>query len=160
MPTWRMKVNGIRTARPHYGDTPGNQIQGNAASAMPAIPLTPMQAYGGSEVVLGHRGMIAMSSDPQMANYLPTEQVPSRWAPPVAGNVLVPVLTNNAPIITANPNARPVHVPVPISPPYGLSTSAAITRAQGSTGHRRRTGLANPSPQVVPKFSLRGGGTS
>jgi hypothetical protein len=161
MPTWSMRTNGVPTARPHYGDTPGNQIVGNAASWMPAQPLTPTQATGGSEVVLGHRGMIAMSADPQMANYLPTQQVPSRWAPPVAGNVLVPVITNDAPPVgPMNPSTRPIHVPVPISPPYGLSTSAAITRMQGGTGRKRHTGFANPAPVVTPRFPLRGGGTS
>jgi hypothetical protein len=159
--TWRMKVNGVPTRRPHYGDTPNNEIVSNGASYMPAEPATPEQAYGGSVVVLGHRGMVSMSADPQMANYLPTEQVPSRWAPPVAGNVLVPVLTNNLPPTGPhNPQTSPIHIPVPISGPRGLSASRVLQLNQGSHGRRGRTGLANPTPLVRPKFRLRGGGVS
>jgi len=161
MATWRMKVDGVPQGRPHYGDTPGNVQRSNGAAYMPAEPLTPEQAYGGSVVVLGHRGMLTLSQDPQMANYLPTQQVPSRWAPPVAGNVLVPVLTANAPPVgNVNPSTRPEHVPVPISAPYGLSTSQALERSEGGRGRRGHLGMANPSPVVVPRFALRGGGTS
>lgn len=161
MPTWRMKVDGVPVARPHYGDTPGNQVVGNGASWMPAEPATPEQAFGGTVEVLGHRGAIAISQDPQMANYLPSQQVPSRWAPPVAGNVCVPVLTDNAPPVgNVNPWSRPEHVPVPISPPYGLSAARLLQLSKGGHGRRQRTGVANPVPKVTPKFAYRGGGTS
>lgn len=161
MPTYRMKVNGVPTGRPHYGDTPGNQIQGNGASYMPAEPLTPEQAFGGTVTVIGHRGMIARSADPAMANYLPTQQIPSRWAPPVAGNPLVVVLTDNDPPTGPhNPQTSPIHIPVPIAPPYGLSASRVLQLNTGSHGRRGHTGTANPTPLVVPKFRLRGGGTS
>lgn len=159
--TWRMKVSGVPTRRPHYGDTPGNEIVSNGASYMPAMPATPEQAFGGTVVVLGHRGMVSRSADPQMANYLPSQQVPSRWAPPVAGNVLVPVLTNNLPPCgPPNPQTSRVHVPVPISGPRGLSASRVLQLNMGAHGRRGATGLANPSPTVRPRFPLRGGGTS
>lgn len=159
--TWRMKTVGVPTARPHYGDQPGDEILSNAASWMPAEPATPEQAYGGSVVVLGHRGMITRSADPQMANYLPTQQVPSRWAPPVAGTPLVVVLTNNAPPTGPhNPQTSPIHVPVPISPPSGLSTSRVLQLNTGSHGRRAATGVANPVVTVRPKFRLRGGGST
>ena len=161
MPTWRMKTVGVPVRRPHYGDTPGNELVGNAASYMPAVPLTPEQATGGDVVVLGHRGMVSMSADPAMANYLPTTQIPSRWAPPVAGNVLVPVLTAQAPPAgVRNPNITPVHIPVPVSPPYGLAVSAALQRGMPTHGRRAATGLAGPTVTARPKFMLRGGGTT
>ena len=156
-----MKVNGVPQGRPHYGDTPGNEIVGNGASWMPAEPATPEQAYGGTVHVMGHRGMASLGADPQMANYLPSQQVPSRWAPPLQGNVLVSVITDNEPPVgPMNPSTRPEHVPVPISPPYGISTAQALQRFNGPYGRRQKTGYANPSPRVNPKFRLRGGGVS
>lgn len=129
---------------------------------MPAPVLTPEQATGGEVRVFGHRGMIARSSDPKMANYLPTQQIPSRWAPAVAGNALVTVLTReDFPAgVTRGWEGRPIHVPVPISPPEGLAISRAMQIGKGPHGRRGQTGLAGPSPKVAPKFMLRGGGTT
>ena len=162
MPTYRMKTTGVPQGRPHYGDQPGQGITPGGGAWMPAPALTPEQAYGGEVVVLGHRGMIARSADPQMANFLPTTQVPSRWAPPVAGNVLVPVLTaEDFPAgVTRGWQGRPVHVPVPIAPPNGLAISRAMQIGTGPHGRRARTGIAGPTVKSAPKFLLRGGGTT
>jgi len=96
-----------------------------------------------------------------MANYLPTEQIPSRWAPPIAGNQLRPVLTFPAAFMTHIPMNQPEHIPVPVR-----QTNRMAARIKENLDQRRLAfkggpqSLATPTPTVRPRFRLRGGGTT
>src|ERR1700678_962019 len=80
MPTWRIRTEGAPRIRKAYGgSTPSN-----AAAWAPTPLMQPQQAFGGDEVTYGAPRRLVPTGDPKMANYLPAEQIPSRWAAAVA----------------------------------------------------------------------------
>lgn len=158
MPVYRLRTDGVPTSRPcAFG--PGHQS--NGASWAAVALKTPMEATGGTMTTLGHPGSLAPSEDPQMANYLPSTQVPSRWAPPVAGNQLRPIVTQPAALLTHTPQSQPEHIPVPVGTRQTVVSAAQSQLDQNSRAFKGGPqGRATPTPTVRPRFRLYGGGTT
>jgi hypothetical protein len=157
-PYYRLRTDGVPVNRPSaFG--PGHNSNG---ASWASIPLkTPVEATGGTMTTYGHPGSITYVGDPPMANYLPSEQIPSRWAPPVAGNQLRVVVTNPPAFMTHTPNNQPEHIPVPIT-----ASQSNVAKLKDQLNQRQQAfkggprNLATPTPAVRPVFRLYGGGST
>lgn len=168
MPSYRIITMRAPTMRKAYG---GN-VQSNAASFAPTALAPPLGQFGGAEAVYGNPPgpasptRLTLGGDPQMANYLPSEQIPSRWAPPVIYNGRYTVLTTPPQSPLLKRVNRDIHVPMPASQ-RPTSTSAVISNyyqgggnAGGPGRARAPRGIATPTPTARPRFRLFGGGTT
>ena len=167
MPSYRIITMRAPTMRKAYG---GN-VMSNAASFAPTALAPPLGQFGGCEAVYGNPpgpaapNRLTMGGDPQMANYLPAEQIQSRWAPPVIANQRYTVLTNPPQSPFLRRLRRDNHIPMPASQ-RPTNTSAVISNYyQGGqwSGPGRACaprGIATPTPTARPKFRLFGGGTT
>src|ERR1700722_2129884 len=86
----------------------------NAAAYAPIAVSTPQGAFGGDERTFGAPSRVVPGSDPKMANYLPGEQIPSRWAPPVIANQRYTTLTTPSQGPLLRRISRDEHIPAPI----------------------------------------------
>lgn len=155
---YRRRTNAVPNSRPRAFGPGCSYAPGSYA---PAVPYTSEQAYGGDVVTYGHPGSLAIVGDPAMANYLPSEQIPSRWAPPVAGNQLRPVLTFPRAFIVHTPSSQPIHIPVPATAPdVNVSKTKDQLDARAMSFKGGPQGIATPTPVARPKFRLYGGGTT
>jgi len=167
MPSYRIITMRAPTMRKAYG---GN-VMSNAAAWAPTALAPPLGQFGGCETVYGDPpGPAApfravLGGHPEMANYLPAEQINSRWAPPLIANQRYTVLTDPPQSPLLRRISRDIHVPMPASQ-RPTSTSGVISNYyQGGqwTGPGRALaprGIATPTPTARPRFALFGGGTT
>jgi hypothetical protein len=154
MPTWRIRTERVPRMRKAYG----GDVQSNGAAWAPTALMQPQQAFGGDEVTFGAPTRVVPTGDPAMANYLPSEMIPSRWAAPVVANLRYTTLTNPPQGPLMRRIRRDIHVPAPTQQ-RGTGTSAIIGQSvDGGTYHRVPRGIATPTPQAKPSFPLFGGG--
>lgn len=154
MPTWRIYTEGAPRIRKAYGgSTPSN-----AAAWAPTPLMQPQQAFGGDEVTYGAPRRLVPTGDPKMANYLPAEQIPSRWAAAVVANLRYTTITTPSQSPLMRRIRRDIHVPMPAQA-RATGTSALIdNNVNGGRGGRVPRGIATPTPAAKPSFPLFGGG--
>jgi hypothetical protein len=139
----------------------GGNVMSNAAAYAPVGAAVPLGAFGGDEHTWGAPARLVMTADPRMANYLPAEQIPSRWAAPVVANLRYTTLTNPPQGPLLRRISRDIHVPMPVQQ-RATTTSGVISSyyqgggAGGPGRARAPRGIATPTPSVRPRFRLFG----
>jgi len=162
MPVYRIITQRAPTLRKAYG---GN-VQSNAASYAPTALAPPLGQFGGCETAYGAPARLVAGNDPQMAAYLPSESLPSRWAPPVIANLRYTVLTRPSQGPLLNRICRAIHVPAPMAhrPTWTSAVISNYYQGGGNAGQPGRAraprGIATPTPTAKPRFALFGGGTT
>lgn len=160
MPSYRIVTVGAPKQRKAYGGA----VQSNAVAYAPIQVQPPLGAFGGDEQTWGAPNRLVLGADPQMANYLPSEQIPSRWAAPVIANQRYTTLTNPSQSPLLRRINRDEHVPVPALQRQTASSAFISAVVEGGTASNSRArpprGMVTPTPQVRPTFRMYGGGTT
>lgn len=147
-------------------------MQSNAASYAPTALAPPLGQFGGCEAVYGNPPgpaapkRVVLGGDPQMANYLPGEMIPSRWAPPVIAAQRYTVLTTPPQGPLLKRMNRDIHIPMPASQRPTATSAVISNNYQGGNVNtaagrsRAPRGIATPTPTARPRFRLFGGGST
>ena len=134
MPSYRIVTVGAPRQRKAYG---GN-VESNAVAYAPIQVHPPLGAFGGDEQTWGAPNRLVLGSDPRMANYLPGEQIPSRWAAPVIANQRYTTLTFPGQGPLRRRINRDEHVPVPALQRQTASSAFISSNIEGGSASNRR----------------------